>query len=442
MKFLKAKNFPFYYGWFLLPFASLGVIMSIPGQTAGFSAFTDPLINISGITRTALSTAYLIGTISSGFILPFVGKFVDRIGSRKIMVFASISLGLTLFSMSQIDKSVHILSSIFLFIPIKLIFFMAFIFGIFCLRFFGQGMLPIISNTMIGKWFEKYRGRAVAAMGIANSLAFASAPAVMSALVLANGWKNAWLILAVILGLGMSSIAFFIYRKNPESCGLHVDGIEPVQEDNQNSLNDEIKGIHLKDARKTLVFWLIGIGLTIYSTVITGFTFHIVAIGEQIGINTAEAIAIFIPISFITIPISFIGSWISNKIPAYFYILALTFGEIIGFCSIFFLKTPIGYIGAIIGMGIASGLMGPMLSTIIPKLFGRKHLGAINAAVTSMLVIGSALGPVFLSILNDISGSFVLGILISAILSLAILIICFIMRKNLEEIKVTSFDLP
>jgi MFS family permease len=182
-------------------------------------------------------------------------------------------------------------------------------------------------------------------------------------------------------------------------------------------------------------------GLAIYSTIITGFTFHIVAIGEQVGISTAKAIAIFIPVSFIAIPISFIGSWISNKVPAYFYIIALALGEIIGFSSIFFLYTTPGYIGTIIGMGISSGLMGPILSTIIPKLFGRKHLGAINGAVTSMLVIGSALGPVFLSLLNDISSSFVIGILISAVLSLVILIISFKMRKKLEEIQVTSHDL-
>ena len=437
MKLLKAKDFPFYYGWFLLPFASIGVIMSLPGQTAGFSAFTEPLLNISGISRTALSTAYLVGTISSGFILPFMGEFVDKIGSRIMMVFASISLGLTLLLMSQVDNTVNILSSVFSFISIKIVFFIIFIIGIFCLRFFGQGMLPIISNTMVGKWFEKYRGNAVAVMGIANSLAFASAPAVMSALVSAHGWKNAWLILAAILGVGMSNIALLIYRKNPESCGLHVDGIKPVQ-NNEESLNNEIDGVDINQARKTIVFWLVSLGLAIYATIITGFTFHIAAIGEQAGISTSKAVAIFIPVSFITIPLSFIASWVSNKVPVYLYVITLTFGETLAFCSIFFLSNHIGYFGTIIGLGIAGGLMGPIMATIVPKIFGRKHLGAINGAVTSMTVIGSALGPVFLSMLNDASGSFVLGILLSAILSLTILIISFKTRKRFEEFTKSS----
>lgn len=435
MKFFNAKNFPFYYGWFLLPFASIGVIMSIPGQTAGFSAFTDPLITISGITRTALSTAYLFGTLSSGFILPFVGRFVDTIGSRKMMIFASISLGITLLLLSQVEKTVQGIHLLFSFIPIKMIFFTAFIAGIFCLRFFGQGMLPIISNTMVGKWFDTYRGRAVAAMGIINSLAFNSAPTIMNALVSAKGWKNAWLILSAITGVGMSSIAFLIYRKNPESCGLHVDGLEPVK-NSQKYIEEEITGMSVKDARKTIVFWLISIGLTIYSAIITGFTFHIEAIGNQLGMPTAKALAIFIPVSFIAIPVSFIGSWVSNKLPVYFYLLCVSLGELTGFISIFYLNATVGYTGAIIGLGFAGGLLGPILSTIVPKLFGRKHLGAINSAIASMMVVGSAIGPVYLSLFNDFNKSFVFGILISATLPLIILIMSYRMRKKLEAVTI------
>ncbi|HSG45972.1 MAG TPA: MFS transporter [Anaerolineales bacterium] len=429
MQKITLQDFPFYYGWFLLPFATLGVIMSIPGQTAGFSAFTEPLLNISGISRTALSTAYLIGTISSGFILPTIGKYIDRIGSRKMMVFASVSLGITLLFMSQVDKAVHYLFSVLSFIPIEILFIGIFIVGIFCLRFFGQGLLPIISNTMIGKWFEQNRGKAVAAMGVANSLAFASAPAVMSALVLANGWRNAWLILSGVLGIGMSSIAILIYRDDPESSGLYVDGIKPEQ-DQQERVNKELVGVDLTQARKTLIFWLLGFGLAIFAAINTGFTFHIAAIGEQAGISLDRALAIFIPISFITIPVSFIGSWVSDKTPNYLYILFLALGEVIAFGTVYFLNTFAGYLGAIIGLGISGGLMGPIISNIFPKLFGRKYLGAINGAVASMIVIGSALGPVYLSVVNDMNGSFALGILYSVIPSAAILFSSFKVRSE------------
>ena len=66
MKMIFSAEFPFspkkvsfYYGWVILGVAMLASISSIPGQTAGFSPFTEPLLERLGITRTQLSSCYL-----------------------------------------------------------------------------------------------------------------------------------------------------------------------------------------------------------------------------------------------------------------------------------------------------------------------------------------------------------------------------------------------
>ncbi|NIQ11546.1 MAG: MFS transporter, partial [Gammaproteobacteria bacterium] len=197
-------------------------------------------------------------------------------------------------------------------------------------------------------------------------------PAVMNSLVSATGWKNAWLYLAFVLGIGMTSIAFLIYRKNPESCGLHVDGIIPAKkEENEDaeSLQDEIAGVTLNEALHTVSFWLLIAGLAVHAAIFTGFTFHIEAIGLQAGMSVRSAVAVFIPISFVTMPLSFLGSWASRKIHPVYYIYAHAGSQILAFISIFFLATPAGYIGTIIGIGISGGLMGPVMSAIIPLLY-------------------------------------------------------------------------
>lgn len=94
---ISPKKLPFYYGWFLVPLASIRILMSLPGQTAGFSAFTEPLLRITGLSRTQLSLFYMIGTIASGFLLPFMGSLLDRWGSRVFMTLASVLLGFSLF---------------------------------------------------------------------------------------------------------------------------------------------------------------------------------------------------------------------------------------------------------------------------------------------------------------------------------------------------------
>ncbi|MCK5198258.1 MAG: hypothetical protein KAR21_07900, partial [Spirochaetales bacterium] len=57
-KLLTPPVLPFSYGWIILIVGTIGVLMSIPGQTMGVSVFTDFLIEALEISRTGISTTY------------------------------------------------------------------------------------------------------------------------------------------------------------------------------------------------------------------------------------------------------------------------------------------------------------------------------------------------------------------------------------------------
>jgi MFS transporter, OFA family, oxalate/formate antiporter len=429
-RLIKPEKLPFYYGWLLVPVATIGTILSIPGQTAGFSAFTEPLLLVTGITRTKLSMAYFIGTMASGLVLPYFGKLIDRLGSRLIMTAACFLLAISLSLFSIIDRIAAKINAILPFLATPILFLVLLIFGIFCLRFFGQGLLPLCSNTMIGKWFERKRGRAVAIMSFANSLAFASAPAVMNLLVSSKGWRGAWFFTAGILTV-MACLVWLFYRNTPESCGLQIDGKgERYDRKTQEIILENISGFSLNEALRMLPFWVIVMVLSINAMVNTGVTFHINEIGMQAGIGPQRAAAIFIPVSLITIPLSISAALFSNRIPPFVYVTVMAFGEILAFISLSFLDTTVGYVCAIIGMGMSTGLMGPIISTVIPKIFGRLHLGAINGTMTSIMVMSSAIGPLILSYINDAIGTFAWGVRVSAFLPIIVLLMMIRSLRN------------
>ena len=137
---------PFYYGWVVLVVGTLGIMASIPGQTAGVSVFTDPLTDSTGLSRIQLSIAYLIGTGTSGFLLPFGGRAIDRYGSRVMAMAAVLGLAATVTGMSFVGP----MST-----PVGMVV-MSIGFG--CLRFSGQGLLTLSSRTMISQWFDRRRG--------------------------------------------------------------------------------------------------------------------------------------------------------------------------------------------------------------------------------------------------------------------------------------------
>ena len=151
---LMIEKCPIYYGWVVLFAGTIGTIMSIPGQTAGVAVFTDYFIDAFGLSRSQLSFCYMLGTIASSLTLPWAGRKIDKYGSQKMVVFASLSLatflGLLAFADLLTDKISHYFAAT---AALSLNSF-AILFLFFGVRHFGQGQLTVISRTMIGRWFE------------------------------------------------------------------------------------------------------------------------------------------------------------------------------------------------------------------------------------------------------------------------------------------------
>ena len=157
-KFVKASifrpNFPFaparfpiFYGWVVLAAAVLGAIASIPGQTIGVSVFTEHLMAATGLSRLQLANAYLVGTVTSGCLLPVAGKLLDRFGARRVAVLAAVGLGITLGYLTVCDRLSKSLSSL-LFLDNTTVAAILLVLGFVSLRFFGQGTLTMTSRTM------------------------------------------------------------------------------------------------------------------------------------------------------------------------------------------------------------------------------------------------------------------------------------------------------
>lgn len=88
---------PVYYGWIVVLAATIGMAMTIPGQTVGLSLFIDSFITDLGLTRAGISVAYTLATIAAALILPLVGRWIDRYGPRRAVVVVAVLFGLSCF---------------------------------------------------------------------------------------------------------------------------------------------------------------------------------------------------------------------------------------------------------------------------------------------------------------------------------------------------------
>ncbi len=451
------RRVPLFYGWVILGATILGILMSIPGQTAGVSVFTDDLIAATGLSRLTLSNAYLIGTLTSGLLLPFGGTFIDRFGARLVVVGASVWLALTLGYLSVSDRLAQWITALLGLDSALPLTFVLLCFGFANLRFSGQGMLTLVSRTTLGKWFDRQRGLASGIAGLFISFGFSAAPLLLSFFIDGFGWRGAWLSLAVLVGMGMGLLGWLLYRDNPEECGLAMDGIAAVPL--ADSASDGLASTHLSPAvapdapadilsiasprptrdftraaaLRTLAFWAVTFALASQALTVTGITFHIVDIGAAAGLPEKQTVALFLPIAGFSTVTGYLVGMASDRTQLRLLFIAMMVFEAIGIVGMAHLDSLPLRIVAIVGLGLSGGCFGTLSTVTMPRYFGRQNLGAISGVEMMTLVIASAIGPSLLALFNVVFGSYRLGLYVCAALPLALIVLLIPSRNPQDE---------
>lgn len=419
------SKFPFFYGWVILAAGTIGILMSIPGQTMGVSVFTENLLSDLQINRNSLSLAYLVGTLSSGLMITRAGKLYDKHGARVMTFIAGVMLGLMLVYLTRIDRLVDAMTKWSWITPVLETFILLSI-GFWGIRFFGQGLLTMVSRNMVMKWFNRRRGLANAVLGIFSALGFSVAPKILSQIIDRLEWRGAWIFLAVLVGVIFAIFVLVFYRDNPEDCGCVADGNmkERKRRKRPPSLPDH--DFSLKEARKTPAFWAFTLALTMSALYISGLTFHVVSVFESSGLTREMGLGIFIPTSVIAVGVQFAGSYASDFIKLKYPLILFMVGLLLSTFGLTMLgEQSIAYALIIVGNGIVWGLYTVLIGVTWPRFYGLKNLGAISGFSLSWTVIGSALGPYMFSLSIELTGSYDLVGWICLVISVLLFLLAF-----------------
>lgn len=399
-----------YYGWVVIATGTIGVIMSIPGQTMGISVFSDHLIQSLGLSRVELSSAYMIGTLASALILPYAGRLLDRLGARFLATLASSGLALSLVLLSLAPAILALFHQ-----ENHLQDWAAWSLTFLCflgVRHFGQGQLTMASRTMMGLWFDKRRGRVLGVSGAFIALGFGIAPMVITSLLAAYSWQESlrWMAAASAL---MALLAFCFFRHSPESVGLPVDRLEAPMTPEQTATHVEappppleIKHFTSKEALKNYAFWVFNLGMVAQATLVTALTFHLADFGSEKALSATFIFSIFLPVSLVAVCSEVIGGFLSDRIPLRFLLAVMQGGLALGLLCLQFVEHSFGFALTAIMLGISGGLFALLHSVTWPKYFGRRHLGSIMGVVTACMVAGSAVGPYLFSLGKSFHGSY------------------------------------
>jgi MFS family permease len=355
--------------WPLLAFGWLMTFGSAFGQTYFISIFGGLIREEFALSHASFGGLYSIGTLTSAFVLMWAGRLIDR---RPLVVFASCAIAGLAMSTTIMAVAAG---------PVGLVA------AIFCLRFFGQGLMTHSAMTAMARYFTAERGRAVSFAALGHVCAEAVLPILAVTLMATLHWRTIWFtsggsLLLVLLPL----VVFLLARARPEAQPMHQPAARARVETRR-------EGAQLRYVLRDALLYCMLPALMAPSFISTGLVFHQIHIGDERGWSLsvlAFGLSVFAVGSFVMmLAAGVLVDRISARRLIPFCLIPLASA-----CTTLALTDSTFGALAFFGLlGVQSGLMAVIHGAIWAEIYGITHLGSIRAFATSMMVFSSGLAP-------------------------------------------------
>lgn len=398
--------------------AAAAMVATLPGRTHGLGMVTerildDPRINLD---RLAYGQLNLWATLIGAAFCFGVGRLTDRIGSRTVLTAVLALLAVAVLGMSLASSSV------------------AFFIAVTLTRGFGQSALSVVSITLVGKWFRRRLGWAMGVYAILIALGFTITYQAGQAFA-AFDWRIFWSGIGFAL-LAFTPVAWLLTRDTPESCGFLLDGDETTQE-----TADDGPAFTLWEALRTPAFWVFALSTSAFGLVASGVALFNESILADLGFDRAtyfKMLTFGVPFGLAA---KFATGWLASRISmgklaaAALLLLAATLA---GLTS---LRSNADLITYTALSAIAGSAITVIFFTIWGRLYGRLHLGRIQAAAQMLTVIASAIGPLAFAAVKESTGSYAPMLWTSAAVMVALGIAAWLIPLPATEVAASNTQL-
>ena len=383
-----------FYGWYIVGAAFVAQFVSAGWNVYILGAFFGPMSDDLGWSRAQYISAQTVGQFAMAALGFMMGPYIDRFGSRRIMLGGAVVLAIATWAQSEVTEVWQwvLLRGVFLTVGTALI-----------------GNLAV--NVTLSKWFVERRGSAISLAGMGISMSGVLLPLIATAYIDRFGWEAAWRMLAVA-ALALAIPAALIMRRQPEDYGLHPDGRtdeeiaagggEAARADFENSLT---RGEAMRTTAIYLIIVAFGLsGMSMVTTIIMTIPYV-----EDSGFSRSTAAVMMATLALASalgkVPWGWaVDRWEARVVSA----LSFLFG-LVGMVFVVFGaradSLPLLLVGySLVGSGMSGQL--PLQETIWATYFGRRYIGAVRSVALPFTVLFSAGGPLLVSAYYDRAGEY------------------------------------
>ena len=390
--FIKGNFKQLSFGWTL-------TFLSSFGQTYLISLYVTEISSEYAITEGSFGAVYAICTVLASFIMLSVGHTVDHISVKKVTTFTVLCLAIASILMGI---SYHI----------------AFVFiSLVGLRLAGQGMLSHISMTILSKFYDKNRGKALSFSTLGFSSGEIVLPLVLAFVIGWFDWRWAMIGSGILLLLYLVRLFFTDLEHFNKQLSVGRPSSLSLFKDFGNIIND----------KRFLILMPTSFAISFTATAVFFYQYVFVA---QKGWSPQLYAAFFTGYAVMRLVFSLAGGLWVDKFTAKkmfrFYLVPISLG-LLAFALI---DSIFGALLFLVMMGITVGMSGTIKSSILAEVYGIEKLGAIRSLFTMFMVVSTALGPLIVGWMID-RGYSIEAIMLSLF---AFLLLCLLNAQRIKSV--------
>ena len=372
---------PKYRGWRVLAASVVGMALS-PGPLfwGTMGLFVASFQMEFGWERAEIMLALTWVTISSIPAMPTVGRLIDNLGTRRVLLPSIVLLALILFSIPMLLNSL---------LSLYVLFFLA---GLLTV-----GTQSISYIRVLASWFDRHRGIAIGITASGIGVGYAALPPLVQWAIATSGWHGGYFVMAGVVLVVSLPIMYLLIHNEPsaqvESVSLGEAPVSPP-------------GKSLGEALRVREFWVILVGILIVATAFNAILPTIVPMLSDRGMPRESAV----------FAVTVMGLAMAISRIAVGFLIDRFFAPIIA-CGVFLLATvglgllstgltgSSAYVAAFL-IGLGFGAETDLMGFLVTRYFGLKHFGQIYGVILGAFLVGTGAGPFLLNLVYDLTGSY------------------------------------
>lgn len=409
-----------YYGWYIV---AVSWMMSFFVSATAVGIFFKPILDEFGWDRATLSMISAVTMVIFAVISPFMGRLIDRFGTRTMMVISILgqTLSSVVYGISSGLGTIYAASILYQLKPNH------------------------SSQVLINRWFIKQRGKALGILSTSIPLGTLLLSPVSQLMITGWGWRPTMFFWAGVSAIVLLPLTLLV-RNKPSDKGLVPDGELPagkiynnvllqVKPNNVSGQAKPDSGYNITEVIKHSSFWLLTFTQVICGVSCGLMATHTVIFATDLGYSAMIG-ATFLSVQggvsllgvLVTGPMS--DHWPRNKV--------LSMTHLIRSLSFVLLVVTIVFAhGSLWMLYLAMALFGfgwfttaPLAAGLVADLFGNLRMGTILGITLAGHMIGMSIGAYAGGFTYQLTGSYMHMFLITGIIEFIAANLAFSIRAR------------